>query len=111
MQELLARWGLTVTAFADAETALRTLDAGSAFDVVISDQTMPGMSGLDFAHAVHARNPRLPVVLYTGRPDALAAEDLARAGVCALLSKPIDPQALLATLRSHMAQATGEVSR
>ena len=102
MQELLARWGLAVTPYADGAAALRALESGTAFDVVITDQTMPGMTGIEFAQAAHASNPRLPIVLYTGHADALDPADLERAGVCALLSKPIDAQALLAVLREHL---------
>jgi len=112
MQELLARWGLAVTAFADGAAALRALEDGAAFDIVITDQTMPGMTGIAFAQSVHAWNPRLPIVLYTGHVDALASTDLDRAGVCALLSKPVDAQALLEVVRRHLpvAPASGAAS-
>jgi PAS domain S-box-containing protein len=112
MQELLGRWGLAVTGFADGATALRALEGGTAFDIVITDQTMPGMTGIAFAQAVHAQNPRLPIVLYTGHVDALASTELDRAGVRALLSKPIDAHALLEVLRGHLpvAPAAGAAS-
>jgi len=102
MQELLAGWGLAVTAFADGAAALRALEGGMTFDIVITDQTMPGMTGLALAQQVNARRPHVPVVLYTGRADAVASADLDRAGVRALLSKPIDAQALLAILRANL---------
>ena len=102
MQELLAGWGLAVTAFADGAAALRALEGGVTFDIVITDQTMPGMTGLALAQQVNARRPHVPVVLYTGRADAVASADLDRAGVRALLSKPIDAQALLAILRANL---------
>jgi CheY-like chemotaxis protein len=105
MQELLARWGLDVSAFADGTAALRALSEGAAFDLVISDQTMPNMTGIAFAHAARAWNPRLPIVLYTGHADAIDAADLDRAGIRTLLAKPIEPQALLAVLREHLAES------
>jgi CheY-like chemotaxis protein len=105
MQELLAGWGLAVTAFADGAAALRALESGVAFDIVITDQTMPGMTGIALAQAMHARQPHVPVVLYTGRADAVARADLDRADVRALLSKPIDAQALLAILRANLPPA------
>ena len=105
MQELLARWGLAVTAFADGAAALRALEEGAAFDLVISDQTMPGMTGIAFAHAAHASNPGLPIVLYTGHADAIDAAELDRAGIRTLLAKPVDPQALLAVLREHLEES------
>ena len=105
---LKAKPDSAVKVLADGTTALRALESGAAFDIVISDQTMPGMTGVAFAQAVHERQPRLPIVLYTGRADALAAADLDRAGVRALLSKPIDAQALIAILRMYLpAAATG----
>ena len=102
MQELLAGWGLAVTAFADGAAALRALESGVTFDIVITDQTMPGMTGIALAQEMHVRQPHVPVVLYTGRADAVARADLDRAGVRALLSKPIDAQALLAILRANL---------
>jgi CheY-like chemotaxis protein len=102
MQELLAGWGLAVTWFADGAAALRALESGVTFDIVITDQTMPGMTGIALAHAMHVRQPHVPVVLYTGRADAVARADLDLAGVRALLSKPIDAQALLAILRANL---------
>jgi PAS domain S-box-containing protein len=102
MHDLLAEWGLTVTAFADAPSALREIAAGARFDVIISDQTMPGMTGLEFARAARARRPDVPIVLYTGYGEGLTNADLERVGVVALLRKPIEEPELLATLRKHL---------
>ena len=102
MNDLLAEWGLAVTTFVDAPAALGEMAAGRAFDLFISDQTMPGMTGLDFARAAHALQPDVPIVLYTGYGEGLTPADIERAGVVALLRKPIEPPALLATLRKYL---------
>jgi PAS domain S-box-containing protein len=102
MRDLLVHWGLTVSTFADARKALDALVAGEAYDLVITDQTMPGMTGLEFARAARALHPGLHVVLYTGYGAGIAATELERAGVVALLRKPIEPPELLAVLRGHL---------
>jgi len=58
---------------------------------VITDQTMPRMTGLQLARTLHATRPDLPIVLYTGYWEGLAAEDLQAAGIHAVLHKPSNP--------------------
>lgn len=103
MRDLLVHWGLAVSTFASAREALDALVAGQQFDLLITDQTMPGMTGLEFARAARALRPGLDVVLYTGYGAGIAGTELERAGVVALLRKPIEPPELLAVLRSHLA--------
>jgi len=99
MRDLLAHWGLTVTTYADAREALDALLAGETFDLVVTDQTMPGMTGLEFARRARELCPGLQVVLYTGYGEGIAPAELERAGVAALMRKPIEPSDLLAVLR------------
>jgi CheY-like chemotaxis protein len=106
MQDLLSHWGLSVTPFFDAMDVLQAIAQGAAFDLVITDETMPGMTGLELALALHALDPRLPIVLYTGYGDGISEGDLVHAGVAALVRKPIEPAALLAVLRSQLGQTT-----
>ena len=105
MQDLLKRWGLTVAPFAHARDALNALTAEDAFDLVITDQTMPGMTGLEFARAARTLRPRLRVVLYTGYSEGITSTDLERAGVVALVRKPIEPSELLTVLAKELQQA------
>jgi len=106
MQDLLKRWGLTVAPFAHARDALNALTAEDAFDLVITDQTMPGMTGLEFARAARTLRPRLRVVLYTGYSEGITSSDLERAGVVALVRKPIEPSELLSVLTKELQQAS-----
>jgi len=105
MQDLLAHWGLAVTTFASGREALAALDASAAFDLVITDQTMPGMTGIEFARAAHALRPGLPVALYTGYGDTIAPSELERAGIVALVRKPVVPTDLLALVASRLPRA------
>jgi PAS domain S-box-containing protein len=103
MVDLLAEWGVEARVYHDAGAALEALrgDPG-AVDLVLSDQTMPGMTGLDLAQACRAVPGAPSVVLYTGYAEKLSRGALKTCGVAALLRKPIDPPSLYATLRTHL---------
>ena len=102
MSDLLAQWGLEVTTFANARAALDAIAGGAAFDLAISDQTMPGMTGIEFARAMREICAALPVVLYTGYDEGLAPATIERAGVVALVRKPIEPHLLVAVLEKYL---------
>ena len=103
MREILESWGLEVAAAADGASALSLFEADpDGFDLVLSDQTMPRLTGIELARALAARKPGLPILLYTGLADGLTPERLTAAGVRAALSKPVDPAELLALLRAHL---------
>jgi CheY-like chemotaxis protein len=66
--------GHSVLEAPSAMHALRVLEADSAFDIVITNYAMPGMTGLDLANKIRQIKPKLPVVMATGYaelpPDA-----------------------------------------
>jgi CheY-like chemotaxis protein len=103
VHDLLVEWGVAPRVFHDPKVALAALreDPGGV-DLVLSDQTMPGMTGLDLAHACRAVPGAPRVVLYTGYAEKLAKDALDAAGVAALVRKPIEPGALHAALRAHL---------
>jgi PAS domain S-box-containing protein len=102
LKELLAHWGLDAVTFGDARAALDAFRTGRQFDAVITDHSMPAMTGLDFARAVRASGLNVPVLLCTAFGDALGARDIEHAGVRAVLHKPIDATALLAELQTAL---------
>jgi PAS domain S-box-containing protein len=69
-----------------------------AFDAVIADQTMPGMTGMTLIQRLKARSPTLPCILYTG-DDSMVDEVAARgAGADAFFLKPVKPSDLAVAL-------------
>ncbi len=105
LTELLRERGFEVTAFADPRKALEALQAlgreGAQAPrpvALITDQTMPGMSGAELSRAVLAVLPGLPVVLCTGYSEHIDAESAQALGVRCFLRKPFDSQELLAAL-------------
>jgi DNA-binding NtrC family response regulator len=102
--EILRRAGYDVAAVGDADEALR-IAADATIELVITDMTMPGMSGLDLVTAVHAGRPRLPVLIVTGSgADDRVAEALAN-GAAGVLAKPFSQ----AELRRSVADALSEI--
>lgn len=63
--ELLAQEQRQIVACADAEAALKEF-RGSSFDVVITDVSLPVMSGIDLARNLLALKPRLPIIIASG---------------------------------------------
>ncbi len=83
MSELLGGWGIEVVLQRDPMQALCWLeDADQPLDLLITDQTMPLMTGLVLAERAAELRPGLPVLLYTGNADGID-EAAARAhGIC-----------------------------
>jgi PAS domain S-box-containing protein len=99
MAELLGGWGLEVTVYRNPVEAERWLAEDPArVDLVLTDQTMPKMTGLELAACVGALRPGMPVILYSGYAENLREDDLARCGVRALLAKPVEPEPLFTAL-------------
>jgi PAS domain S-box-containing protein len=89
MTRTLKKLGYAVTAYADPLRAMAALEAEpQAFDVVVSDLSMPDLPGLDLARRVAEINPALPVVLVSGYVSAEAEKDARAAGARELLLKP-----------------------
>jgi PAS domain S-box-containing protein len=103
MGELLSGWGLDVTVERQPLAAQTWFARDpSRIDVVVTDQTMPKMTGLELARRMRQVRADLPVILYTGYADEITAADLAAAGVAALLRKPVEPGALFQQLERHL---------
>ncbi len=65
-----------------------------AFDVIISDISMPGMSGLQLLRAVREQDLDVPVIIMTGLPAVQSAVEAMEYGALRYLIKPIDPTQL-----------------
>lgn len=82
-----------------AQTALDTLNQGiEHFDLVITDETMPGMRGSELALKLAADRPGLAVMIISGKLDSDVRDALTQANVLAILDKPFNRKSLLATL-------------
>jgi CheY-like chemotaxis protein len=106
MAELLDGWGLEVVLQRDPLQALAWLEhPEQTLDLLITDQTMPQLSGLQLAQRASSLRPGLPVLLYTGNAEGIDAEEAKRHGVCGVLRKPVDAEALHALMQSCLGRA------
>ncbi|HUH01671.1 MAG TPA: response regulator [Kofleriaceae bacterium] len=97
-----------VTEAPDGESALRALAAAS-FDVIISDFSMPGLSGLELLHQVRMMYPDTVRILLTGEFDVhLAARALNEGAAHRFLLKPWDRVDLLGVVRLAQRSMPGE---
>ena len=72
----LTNFGYAVESARSAEEALALFDA-KIHDLIITDNSMPGMSGAEMAHVIKLRSPLTPIIMYTGSvPEDQACLDL-----------------------------------
>ncbi|BAU50180.1 histidine kinase [Sulfurifustis variabilis] len=103
MQELLESWGVEVTVRNNpVEAQALFAEHPDRFDLVVTDQTMPKLTGLELARALSALRPGLPVLLYTGYAERLTEEQTRAAGVRALVRKPIDTRQFFVLLEEYL---------
>ncbi|MBF0498154.1 MAG: PAS domain S-box protein, partial [Deltaproteobacteria bacterium] len=99
-RQILERLGYQVTAQTDSLEALCLFrDHPDSFDLVVSDQTMPIITGLDLAREVLAIRPSMPIVLCTGYSEAVTAEMAKAAGIREYVLKPLDHQEMAKVVR------------
>jgi PAS domain S-box-containing protein len=67
---MLMDLGYSVVEASSAEEALRLVDEGVRPDVLVTDHLMPGMTGVELAHDLRARQPELPVLIVSGYAEA-----------------------------------------
>jgi CheY-like chemotaxis protein len=100
LEELLTPTGMEVAAFNSSIEALSAIrQAPQSFDLIVTDQLMPELTGMAFVEALRKLNADVPVILLTGLSAAIDADRIARLGVNQLLTKPIDLKAFFATLK------------
>jgi PAS domain S-box-containing protein len=101
---MLASLGYSVETHTDSRKALRQFKSNpKAFDLVVSDVTMPGVSGDALAQKVLELRPDLPVILMTGHSDRVDQGVIRKIGVKKRLFKPLSLHVLAAAVRDVLA--------
>ena len=100
MQQMLERLGYTVDARSDSTEALEAFRENSdGFDLVITDYTMPEMTGENLAKAILGIRPDVPVILCTGFSEQIDEEKSKAIGIRAFVMKPIIMGEMAKTIR------------
>jgi PAS domain S-box-containing protein len=106
----LEEMGYEVSTFSSSTAAAAAFARDpSDFDLVVTDQTMPEMEGLQLAERLRALRPDLPIVLISGVDASFVDdEEMRQAGISEVLAKPFGIQELAAALsRSSAARSSG----
>jgi len=90
LQNLLEHYGAAVVPFNDPVEALDSFRASpDEYDLVITDETMPKLSGLDFSRQLLEARKDLPIILCTGFSEAVNDKVIKEIGIAKLLHKPV----------------------
>jgi len=103
LHDLLERQGYRVTAAADGDSAWKIYRAEpDRFDLVVTDQAMPGITGVQLAANIRELRPRVPVILCTGYSEAVSPETAGDFGISGYIAKPIDTRKLLEAVDRYL---------
>jgi len=78
-----------VTAFSGTEALAIMVDDPQRFELIITDQTMPKMTGHELAQEIRKLNPDVPIILSTGYSSKIREEDIEKYGISAYCNKPL----------------------
>lgn len=89
-EEMLARLGYEPVGFESSTAALQEFRASpDRFQLVLTDQTMPDLNGIELARAIRQIRPDVPIVLMSGFVSPALVARVQEIGVSEVLSKPL----------------------
>ena len=103
LKSILSRVGFEVEAVADGKQALGRLEQES-FDLLLTDQRMPRMDGLQLLETARRLAPELPVVLMTAHGTVSTAVEAMKRGAADYLTKPFERDELLLVIEKALRQ-------
>jgi PAS domain S-box-containing protein len=99
-KSILERSGYTVTVITSSEEALAQVCLHpDDVDLVLTDQIMPNLSGLELAMEIRKIRPELPIILCSGYSSAITEEEALTSGIKKYVMKPVDIKTLTQLVR------------
>ena len=109
-EEMLAAIGYEPIGFDKSSAALAAFRADpDRFDLVLTDELMPEMTGTELASALHEIRPDLPILLMTGHRGLVESRSFGAAGIREVLKKPLLSADLAKGLARHLSLKEGMV--
>jgi CheY-like chemotaxis protein/two-component sensor histidine kinase len=100
IQQYLTNFGYQVTIFENAFEALEAFEFDpDRFDLMITDMTMPGMTGSELSEKVLVLRPDFPIILCTGYSESITEGKAYEMGINQYLLKPVDNRKLVQMVR------------
>ncbi len=91
LKDIFSNWGYQVMVFTESPKALeRFKDTPDVFKLVVTDQTMPKITGMELSREFHKLRPELPIILITGYSELVNEEALNKLNIKGFLAKPLD---------------------
>jgi CheY-like chemotaxis protein len=110
MKKILTRLGYIATTSNSSRDALKIFKENpSGFDILITDMTMPAMTGLQLVREVRAIRPDMPVILCTGYSDQIDDQKAEMAGVNEFLIKPLSMYDIAGAIRRALEKDKNKV--
>lgn len=103
MEQILVDHGYLVRSFTSPQKAVDEFKA-SAWDLVISDIKMPGMSGMEVLQAIKAKQHDIPVIMITAYATVDMSIQALRKGAYDMLTKPFEPDELIYRVKNALQQ-------
>jgi PAS domain S-box-containing protein len=101
MQEYLTSYGAQVVSFTNPMKALEAfIQNAYDYDVVITDEAMPGISGMLLAEKMLLVRPGMPIILCTGYSDHANPETVEKIGIAGFFQKPINVNELMRKIQA-----------
>jgi PAS domain S-box-containing protein len=108
-KNMLEKSGYHVTAITDSNQALKLFrENPEHFDLVITDQTMPNMTGADLAHQLLQTRKNLPIILCTGYSSIMSEEEARTLGIREFALKPLKKNELRQLVRRTLDSSEAE---
>lgn len=99
----LEQLGYKVTSLDNSLAALKLFrENPESFDLVITDMTMPHLTGEELAELIHAIKPEIPIVISSGYSEAMSPETAHEKGITSFLQKPVKIKDLAVTVRKAL---------
>ncbi len=99
MRRVLMEVGVEVLTAASGEEGLnRYRTDPQGFDLVLADQSMPGMQGMELARRIRDYNTKARIVICTGHVSPSLEQDASEAGIAGFLMKPMSPARLIESI-------------
>jgi two-component system, cell cycle sensor histidine kinase and response regulator CckA len=104
-ERMLVQLGYQVTTRTSSREALALLRAQpEAFDLIITDYTMPEITGVDLARQALETRPDIPIVLCTGYSESITEEEAKKLGIREFCTKPLKRRGIAEVIRKVLDQ-------
>jgi CheY-like chemotaxis protein len=95
--------GYDVTTLSDSIEALEMFSAEpDRFDIIVTDMTMPNLTGVELGRRILAIRPDIPIIMCTGFSEKMSREKAGDIGIKEYLMKPVDKTVMANALRRYL---------